>query len=75
MARKDKQAPAEESTETTWTLAQLMAVKHLGPAIIGQRMFEAAQAITKKTNGGVFGPALLGELPESYKDQTPKAEA
>ena len=53
----------------TWTREQLLAVKHLGPAIIGEAMYEASQALATETNNGVFGPALLGELPDSYKDQ------
>lgn len=44
-----------------WTPEQLMAVKHLGPAIIGAEMHAAAQAYLVRTNDGAFGPALLGD--------------
>lgn len=44
-----------------WTPQQLMAVKHLGPAIIGEEMHAAAQAYVKTTSDGRFGPALLGD--------------
>lgn len=57
------------SVVPTWTKQQLLDVKHLGPAIIGEDMYEASQALVSETNGGVFGPALLGIVPDAYKDQ------
>lgn len=59
----------------TWTREQLLAVKHLGPAIIGQAMYEAAQALVTETNDGHLGPALRGIIPEAYLDQRPEAVA
>lgn len=44
-----------------WTPEQLLAVKHLGPAIIGAEMHAASQALSAATNDGRFGPALLGD--------------
>lgn len=46
--------------EPKWTPEQLKAVAHMGPGVIGHEMHEAAQRYLKETNGGVFGPALLG---------------
>lgn len=58
-----------------WTPAQLLGVKHLGPAIIGKAMHDAAKSYVVTTNEGIFGPALLGEIPEAYLDQRPEAKA
>lgn len=60
-----------------WTREQLLSVRHLGPAIIGQEMHEASQALVTETNDGHLGPALLGIIPDAYKDQRTlvKAEA
>lgn len=66
MPRKPKDPTV---TPPTWTPEQLLAVKHLGPAIIGQAMYDAAQELAETTNNGVFGPALLGIIPDAYKDQ------
>lgn len=52
-----------------WTTEQLMAVRHLGPALIGEEMYAAAQAVANQTGDGRFGPALLGIIPDSYRDQ------
>lgn len=60
MPPQSKSAP-KASGAPRWTSAQLLAVKHLGPAIIGDDMHAAAQALVTKTHGGAFGPALLGE--------------
>lgn len=49
----------------TWTPAELMAVRHLGPGIIGKEKHAAAQAYVSQTHGGTFGPALLGSLEHS----------
>lgn len=38
-----------------------MAARHMGPALIGQEKYDAAQAYVAKTHGGAFGPALLGD--------------
>lgn len=43
-----------------WTPEQLLRVKHMGPALIGQEMYDAAQAYVASTGSGKFGPALLG---------------
>lgn len=56
-------------TAPTWTREQLLAVQHLGPALIGPEMHAAAQQLAAETNHGVFGPALLGIIPDAYKDQ------
>lgn len=64
---------SEASIAPQWTTEQLLAVKHLGPAIIGQEMYEASQSLALRTNDGVFGPAILGEIPEAYRDQRPGA--
>lgn len=70
MPRKAQEAPeaAPEvpSVEATpsWTPAQLMAVKHMGPGIIGQAMYDAAQAYVSTTNDGVFGPAIVSRDPK-----------
>jgi hypothetical protein len=42
-----------------WTQEQLLGVKHMGPAIIGQEMYDAAQKVVKETDSGRMGPALL----------------
>jgi hypothetical protein len=62
MPRKKADAPDTEGATPAapqWTHSQLLAVKHLGPAIIGQAMHSAAQQFEKDTKGGIFGPALL----------------
>ena len=43
-----------------WTPEELLSVKHLGPAIIGQEKYEASQAFVAATSSGRFGPAILG---------------
>lgn len=42
-----------------WTLEQLIKVKGMGPGIIGQEMYEAAQAVMVATAGGTLGPAIV----------------
>lgn len=72
---EEKAFAAEESAVQStqkWTPEELLGVKHLGPGIIGQEMYDAAQAYDIKTDGGKFGPAILGIIPDAYKDQTPK---
>lgn len=64
MARNAERKAAAAELAQRWTRDQLMAVRHLGPAIIGREMFEAAQSLEEKTVGGVFGPALLATEPE-----------
>jgi hypothetical protein len=54
-----------------WTPAQLMAVRHMGPSMIGQEMYDAAQEYMKTTNGGIFGPALISNDPK-YNQAAPK---
>jgi len=43
----------------TWTHDELLRVAHLGPAIIGREMYEAAQKVSVSTKGGALGPAML----------------
>lgn len=68
-----KQPDAAEAPETPaspkWTREQLLAHRGFGPALIGQEMYDAIQAVRIETGDGEFGPALLGHLPDSYKDQ------
>lgn len=47
-----------------------MKVRHLGPGIIGQEKFDAAQAYVTETHGGAFGPALLGSAAHSQAGPT-----
>jgi hypothetical protein len=47
-----------------WTPEQLLAVKHVGPGIIGQEMHDAAQAYVKTTLGGTLGPAITSNDPK-----------
>lgn len=49
-----------EAPKPSWTPEQLVAVKHLGPGIIGREMYEASQAYVKSTAGGILGPATRG---------------
>lgn len=53
------EAIAEVQQEGSWTPEQLLAVRHLGPGIIGEAMHKASQRYDKQTTGGKFGPALL----------------
>jgi hypothetical protein len=46
--------------EETWTSAELLAVKHLGPGVIGEAKFRAVQAYIASSAGGVLGPATRG---------------
>lgn len=62
MPRKKPIQPEQDGTTPTecpWSQTELLAVKHLGPGIIGQAMYDAAQQYATETKGGVFGPALL----------------
>lgn len=59
---------------TKWTFAELMAVKHLGPGIIGQEMYEASQKLSVQTGGGVYGPALLGIVTDQNKPAPQKTD-
>lgn len=52
-----------------WTDEFLLAHRGFGPALIGQAMYDAVQSLRVETGDGSFGPALLGKLPDSYKDQ------
>jgi len=64
----DRDKKCQDCREQQWTHAQLLAVRGLGPGIIGRKMYEASRSYVVTTNAGVFGPALLGELPDAYKD-------
>lgn len=57
-ATKDKDVTG---TKPRWTVQELLSVKHLGPGILGQEMYQASQALVKENANGVFGPALLGK--------------
>jgi hypothetical protein len=57
--KKEVEAPEAIEAVPQWTPEQLLAVKHLGPAIIGEAMHAAAQQYDKTTHAGKFGPALL----------------
>ncbi len=35
----------------------------LGPALVGQELYDRAQEIRKRTNDGVLGPAIVGSAP------------
>lgn len=59
--RKPPVAKPAASNPSQWSPAELLAVRHLGPAIIGQEKYDAAQAYIAVTHGGAFGPALLGD--------------
>lgn len=59
IANGEPDAPKVEAKAPKWTHDQLKAVRHLGPGIIGQEMYEAAQVFETETKGGMFGPALL----------------
>lgn len=56
MSRKTK----ADAFAPKWTPEELMAVKHLGPGIIGQEKYDASQAYAATTSDGKFGPALIG---------------
>jgi len=45
-----------------WTEQQIQDSKLFGPAIIGKAQYEYVQGHLKETNGGIFGPALLGKI-------------
>lgn len=51
--------PRKKDSEPQWTQEQLLSVKHMGPAIIGQEMYDAAQKVVKETDSGRMGPAIL----------------
>lgn len=56
-----KVTPAEVPEEVPqWTPEQLKAVRHLGPGVIGQAMYEASQAYIASSAGGILGPATRG---------------
>jgi hypothetical protein len=65
-----------------YTDAQLIAAKKFGPSLIGQELYDAAQAFSVRTGDGKFGPALLdpgttGEehhLPERLAPLPPQTE-
>lgn len=63
MARKAKSTDTDGAAPQ-WTVEELTAVQHLGPAIIGAEMYAAAQALNRRTAGGMFGPAILADSPE-----------
>lgn len=57
-----------------WKEEQIMRSQEFGPAIIGKAQYQYVQSFVRQTSGGVFGPALLGVIPDAYKDQRKKAE-
>lgn len=69
MSEKKKPAPKEaaplaaeqEPVTPQWSPAELLAVAHLGPAIIGREMHAAAQAYVAKHGANALGPATRGE--------------
>lgn len=65
----DADAKCQDCRVLPWTPEELLKVKHLGPGLIGKAMHDAAQALAAETDNGRFGPALLGIIPDSYKDQ------
>jgi len=50
-----------------WTNDELLRVAHLGPAIIGREMYEAAQKVNVGTKGGTLGPAMLANSVEELE--------
>lgn len=58
-----------------WTDEEAIAHKRFGPAIIGKAAYELALSVGERTGDGKFGPALLGQLPDAYKDMRPKDAA
>lgn len=70
MSSTSKPKPASAPVAPTrprWTDDELLRVKHLGPAIIGQEMYEAAQKVNIQTAGGVLGPAVLATSAEELE--------
>lgn len=62
MTKKSKPAAdSAESPAAEWSPEELLAVAHLGPAVIGKEMHAAAQAYVK-ANGPTtgLGPATRG---------------
>jgi hypothetical protein len=58
----------EDSASPTWTVEELLKVRHLGPGVIGKEMFEAAQALMDATAGGKLGPAIMNhDDPASFQ--------
>ena len=56
---KPKPAAPVAPAAPKWTHDELLRVAHLGPAIIGREMYEAAQKVSVSTKGGALGPAML----------------
>ena len=56
-----------------WTEEEALAHKRFGPGIIGKAAWEYCQSVSEKTGDGKFGPALLGIVPEAYRDMTKPA--
>lgn len=69
-----KPKTAVEKALDKWTFQELMAVKHLGPGLIGQEMYDASQKLSGQTGGGVFGPAILGVITDQNRDLSKKDE-
>lgn len=59
-----KEAAPPAAPKPKYSVAELLEVKHLGPALIGQEMYDAKEAYLRDSQGGVFGPALRGEVNE-----------
>lgn len=51
----------------------LTAAGDYGPAIIGQELFDRAQAVRKHNPTGALGPAILGTPEEPKKSSKKKA--
>lgn len=58
-----------------WAPDKILSHQVFGPAIIGKAQHDYCQRYVAESAGGIFGPALLGIVPEAYQDQRPKAEA
>ena len=58
-----------------WTDEQALEHRRFGPGIIGKAAHEYAWSVAERTGDGKFGPAILGQLPDSYKDMRPKDAA
>lgn len=61
MPRKVTPEPvAVPEPEIQWTPEQLLAVRHLGPGVIGEAMYRAKEAYIASSAGGILGPATRG---------------
>lgn len=60
MSRKPKDH-SEPAAAPVWTPEELVAVRHLGPAIIGPEMYAAKEAYVARHGSNTLGPATRGE--------------